>query len=550
MTKSHSLPCPLAVVLASVTLTACPDPSDDTAGPASTGTSDDATTGTTGSTTDTPTTSGSTTDDPTGGTTGGEEELTRIEKILKALGVSMYECPERIWPNVEYNYRHRQVLIVSESMNLAWLWNDQETKGEPPGVIMGKLDTLPVEWNSVFNVGVLQGVPTLGISYDYTGEVNADFEMAGTSVWPDFAVVLSFHEGFHFLSDQDNWNDGSGSRTAPYPEPWEPRYLRAALINSLRDEALGMGPGLGAAAHWYGRLQAEHGPEMQQSRRYDITEGSAEYASLMMSALAELGCAASDAELLELAKSHLLDGVFLSLADAFDPGREFYDLGVVSGLLLRGSGKVADWELAVEDGAAPVELLLAGVPPAPQPDDPALQAEAQAAVAKRNEAVGMEIEPMLDRMASADHTRVALDFNWLAGSFGVGGFYYLVEDPMQPEVFLNFSATFDPPSGVLIDVDSLTSLTGIATPCALGAGSTIVVTVPNAALAVMNGKATSTDPKVAFADLEVEATTDMNGLPWLCPVDAGGVGNAPPAPAGPIVHDVRVPGQHAGVLVP
>jgi hypothetical protein len=547
MTKPHSLPCPLAAVLMSVALTACPDASDDTADPASTGAPEDSTSSTTGGTTDTPTTSGTTGDDPTSGTTGGEE-LTRIEKILKALGVSMYECPERIWPNVEFNYRNRQVLLVSESMNLAWLWNDQETQGEPPGVIQGPLDSLPVEWNAVFNVGTLQGVPTLGISYDYTGEINADFEMNGMTVWPDFAVVLTFHEGFHFLSDQNDWNDGNGSRTAPYPEPWEPRYLRAALIDALRDEALGMGGGLGAAAHWYGRLQAEHGPEMQQSRPYDITEGTAEYASLMMSALAELGCAAGDAELLELAKSHLLDGVFLSLSGSFDPGREFYDLGVVSGLLLRGSGAVADWELKVEDGAPPAELLLAGVAAAAQPDDPALQAAAQAAVDERNTAVGMEIEPMLGRMSSADHTRIAVDFNWLAGSFGVGGFYYLADDPQQPEVFLRFSGTFDPPSGKLITVDNLSSLIGVSTPCALSGGSTIVFTVPNDALAVMNGLATSTDAKVMFSGLVVEPTMDANNLPWLCLVDGGGVGNAPPAPDGPIVHVLRTAGH--GALVP
>lgn len=548
MTKSHSLPRSLAAIFAGAALSACPEPSDDTGATAPSTGAAETTGGTTGATMEPPTTSATTADDPTAGTTGGEE-LTRIEKILAALGVSMHECPNRIWPKVDFNYHLSQVLLVSESENLAWLWNDQNWEGEPPGVIKGPLDSLPVEWTASFNVGNLQGATTLGISLDWTAMINETSAMNGDTVWPDFAVTLSFHEGFHFLSGQGDWNVGNGSRTAAYPEPWEPRYLRAALLAALLDEVLGQGDGLGAAAHWHGRLLTEHAAEMTASRRFDITEGTAEYAGLMMSALAELGCDATDAEVLALAKSHLLDGVFLA-PKSFDPGREFYDLGVLAGLLLREGGEVADWELAVEDGAAPVELLLAGVPPAPQPDDAALQAEAQAAVAERNEAVGMEIEPMLDRMASADHTRVALDFNWLAGSFGVGGFYYLVEDPMQPEVFLNFSATFDPPSGVLIAVDSLTSLTGIATPCALAAGATIVVTVPNSALAVMNGKATSTDPKVAFADLEVEATTDMNGLPWLCPVDAGGVGNAPPAPAGPIVHDVRVPGRHTGVLAP
>src|SRR5690606_27768046 len=157
-----------------------------------------------------------------------------------------------------------------------------------------------------------------------------------------------------------------------------------------------------------------------------------------------------------------------------------------------------------------------------QPEDPTLQAEVQAAVAARNEKVGMEIEPMLARMQSPEHTRIAVDFNWVAGSFGVGGFYYLADEPAQPEVFLTFSAVLDPPSGVAITVEGLTSLFGIDTPCALGPGSTLVVTIANEDLAAAGGTATATAPTLSFAGLEVEATTDMDGLPWLCPVDAGG----------------------------
>jgi hypothetical protein len=544
----HTTRSNLSLAASLVLLAGCPaDPSDTGASTTdSTGaTTTDASTGaptttTTDTTGDTPTTgaTGETGDSTTG------EPLSRIDQILADLGVAMFACPERIWPDTEANYRASQVLLVSQLENTAWLWNNQYGEGEPPVVSKGPLDGLPIEWNAVFNIGELQGVTTLGISLDWTGELNDGIIAEGGTPWPDYATVLTFHEGFHFLSDQNDWNTGNGSRTAAYPEPWEPRYLRAALHRALLAELEGPGGELPAAAHWQQRLLAEHAAEMQASRSLDVTEGTAEYASLMMSALAELGCEATDEQLLDTALAHLHDGIFLA-PDSFDPGREFYDLGVLAGLLLRRD-LVSGWELAAENGAPPVEQILAGVEPAMQPDDPALQAEAQAAVAARNEQVGMEIEPLLDRMQDPAYTRMALDFNWIAGSFGVGGFYYLVDDPAQPEVLLRFDAVLDPPSGVTIEIKELTVLAGIDTPCALGPGPTIVVAVPTADLSVAGATATATARKLVFTDLEVEAAVDDMGLPWLCPTDAGGAGGPLPAPDSPHFHVLR-PSARPGV---
>ncbi|PCC75351.1 hypothetical protein SAMN02745121_03923 [Nannocystis exedens] len=531
------------IILVGAALAACNNDSgestDSPTGSTSTSTTDG--TGTTDdTTTDSPTGGDSTTMPPTTGETTDGEPLTRVEKILAALDVAMYECPERIWPDVEANYRARQVLLASESENRAWVWNYQQGDGEPPRVTEGPLDTLPPEWTAFFNINQLGGALTLGISLDGTQETNEAIMMNGGVVWPDFATALIFHEGFHFLSDQNDWNVGNGSRSAPYPEPWEPRYLRAQLLRSLLAEVHGE-DGLAAAAHWRERLLSEHADEMAASRRYDCTEGSAEYASLMMSALAELGCDAADEELLALAVSHLADGVFLG-GDTFDSGREFYDLGVLSGLLLRRDA-VPGWELKVEDGDPPADLLLADVAPAAQPDDGALQADAQAAVDARNMVVGAEIEPMLAAMQDPQFTRVVVSMNWIAGSFNVGGFYYLAEDPNQSEVFLTFSATMDPPSSVPIAIEGLTVLAGVATPCVLSGGNAIVLTVPTADIALAGNLATTTNPKVQFTDLEVELTMDDDNLSWLCPTDAGG-SNGAPAPQPELeLHTLRAPGH-------
>lgn len=550
--SSHSRRAALAVLVAAAPLGACADEPGTTTEDGSSSTSSTGAAETDPSTTEAPTAGTSTSDEPT--TTEGEStteaaEPTRIETILAALDTAMYACPNRIWPDVEENYRKRSVLLVSESENTGWLWNAQSGPGEPPRVAKGKLDQLPPEWSAAFNVGTLYEVLTLGISLDWTAEINDAVLAGGGVLWPDNAISLSFHEGFHFLSDQDDWNTGDGSRTAPYPEPWEPRYLRAALGQALLGDLQGEGSGLAAAAHWQSRLLAEHADEMEASRRYDITEGSAEYAALMMSALAEHGCEATDEELLATAISHLGDGNFLAL-ESFSPGREFYDLGVLAGLLLRREG-AQGWELAVEDGTPPVELALQGVAPADQPDDPALQKAAQDIVAARNEQIGLEIDPLLEHMKDPDYTRIAVDFNWIAGSFGLGGFYYLAEDPAQTDVYVRFEALLDPPSGVAIDVKELTVLVGMPTPCALLAGTTIVLTIPTADLAVAAGKATATGTQLTFAGLEVEAAADDAGLPWLCPLDAGGAGGAPaPSPGHGAVHELRAAPHQPTLYVP
>ena len=420
--------------------------------------------------------------------------------------------------------------------------------GEPPVVTEGPLDSLPAEWSAVFNVSELNGVPTLGISLDWGEDLNGTYQsVTGTAPWTDFTTALTFHEGFHFLSSQDDWNVGSGSRDAAYPEPWEPRYLRAQLQRSLRAEVLEEGAGLGAAAYWQDRLLTEHSAEMAASRPYDCTEGSAEYVSIMMSALADLGCDAGDEELLELAIAHLDDGVFFS-EWRFSPGREFYNLGVVAGLVLRRAG-LPGWELKVENGQDPVAQAVEGVEPVVQEDDATLLAEVEAAVEKRNENVGAEIEPLLEAMVDPEHTRIPVLKDWIAGSFGVGGFYYLADDPEKREVMLTFSAMMLTSSDVTIEIDGLTSFDQIDTPCVASGGGTIVVVIPTADLSVVGGSATSMNPKIDFMDLGVEPTMDGDNLPWLCPTDAGGANGAPAPEPGVGLHVLRGSGDESQVGV-
>jgi len=456
--------------------------------------------------------------DDTTGTTGGEP-LTRIEQVLQDVSIGMYECPDRVWPGpVLDNYRSRQLLFASESEDTAWLWNDQVADtGDPPRVTMGPLSSLPPEWTATFNVSSINGIPTVGISMDNT------LAPEDEDVYVDFASVLAFHEGFHFLSGQDTWAVGVGSRSLPYPEPWEPRYVRAELIAALR-AMLEDGDGPERARYWQDQWLADFPDEVADASPYDVTEGSAEYAAIISTALAKLGCDAEDTAIIDEAVAHLDDGF---VGTGFTGGREFYDTGVLAGLLLRQDG-IDGWEATTETGDTPTEQLLAGASADPQEENGDLRAEVEAAVEARNTMVGMEIDPMLADLQSSDAYRMVIDFAWLQGSFSLGGFYYLADDPMQPEVWLTLGGLFVTSGGETIELTGETSLMFVDTPCS--ATTSIVLTLPVEDVDVAGGTATSTAATAAFDNLEVEVATDGDGLEWLCPVASGGAEAPPPTP--------------------
>lgn len=511
------------VVLLGISLAACGDdgsPAGETGG--STGEPTSTADGTTtlppsaDSTSAATTTGGDATDDT--GTSTGEDDRTRIEKIIDALDVAMYECPDVVWPGTSASYHAAQVLFVSESEGNAWLWNDQTAAGGgTPAVREIPYADLAPEWQSTFNVGVFEGVPTLGISLDETQLTNDAVEEAGIEQWRDFAITLAFHEGFHFLSGQSDWNVGQGSRVIPYPEPWEPRYLRAAYATSLAALLPLEGDiDLGPSEFWRVRLMAEHPADMNAIRAYDCTEGSAELAAAMMNAIVDLGCDAAPLDLSNAVAQHLEE--FAPIVH-FSGGREPYDLGVLAGSILRGAA-VPGWEAETETGTPPHQFLLANATPSTQPDDRELQAGAQAAAEQRTIAAGMEIEPMLERMVDPELYRIPLPFDWIAGSFSLGGFYYLAEAEGQPPLMLKYDALHQTPGGTLIDVMGLTSLYDVPHPCA-GLGPAIIVTVPIADVAIDGMLYTSSDPIVTFADLPAVEATDADDLPWLCPDTAG-----------------------------
>ena len=298
----------------------------------------------------------------------------RIANLQRAFDTALSECADRVWPGSAASYRSSQILLVSVEEGTAYLWNDQReaANGRPTQLSLVEITELGSEWLTTFNSGTLFGFPTVGVSLDETAEVNEAYAAVGVQRWHDFAVELTLHEAFHIIGSQPRWArpGGGGSRSIPYPEIAEPRYLRAALASSLlahvRDG--GSDTTLSAAAFWQGRFVTEHGPDADAIRGTDIDEGTAEYATVVGSALVEHGCAASEATLVQTMVAHLDE--FVDVA-RFDGSSEPYQLGLLAGIGARVRGtRLAGWEGRVELGQTPVEVLVAGTVALAQTDDP------------------------------------------------------------------------------------------------------------------------------------------------------------------------------------
>jgi len=515
--------------LLSLVVAACGD--DGASEPAAeSGSGGDSDTGTSGASTsgadgDDGTSTGAADDTGAESTTG--EPLTRLEAIHEGLNVGMFQCVGRAWPGVTANIQSRQVLLVSVSESAAYLWNDQQLGAIPPQLTEVDFAELGPEWMSTFGVGVYNDVVTLGISLDDTAEINADLEAAGTPPWHDYALELAFHEGMHFLSGQSDWNVMPGSRSLPYPEPWEPRYMRAQLGWALRTELEAGTAELGPAAFWRDTVRDQYANDMNAIAAYDITEGSAEYGSAMMSALVEQGCGATDEELVGAVVEHL-DGY--AAMSHYSGGREPYDLGVLAGLHLQRLAP-SEWQPLVEQGTTMQELLLGQFDAEAQPDDLDREEEAQVAVDARNEIAAERIEPMLVDLADPDFYRIPVPFGWIQGSFSPGGFYYLADEPGQTQVLLSYSALHESTGGTAIAVEQLTSVVGVPNPCAVGPG--IVLLLPaNATTDNGDGTFTSSDEQVAFDDLDATVIDGDDTLPWLCPEELAAHIPEPPVTGG------------------
>ncbi len=420
----------------------------------------------------------------------------KVARLVAGLEPMLAECPERVWLSASAHFHQSQVLFISNVEGQAFLWNDQVGgRHTPPRITAVDVASLEASWRSPsFTTGDFHGAPTLAVNLDQP---------------EDLALSLALHEGFHALSGQAAWPfTRQGARETPYPEDWRPWYERSQLEHSLHAVALSDGQdSLGAAAHWLGQFAADAADRKEELRTTDVLEGSAQFATVMGLALADVGCAAGESTLRRAALRKL---------DTISVPELSYPLGAAAGVTLRRLGTVG-WQNAIEHGQAPADVLLAKVTPQPQGDDAAAMQAAQLEVEARNAATANELEPLLARTQSPDFARLVLDQRLVRGAMTLSGYYRLTHVPGHLRALNDVSATFViSMTGAALQLEAYSVLQGVPNPCESMSETAYTVAIPKSALTQAADGVSSSLRNVAFMKVKVTERVDEQGLSWLC----------------------------------
>jgi hypothetical protein len=428
-----------------------------------------------------------------------------VQQTLDAFTAAAYDCPERVLPG--YDWRSLQVLVVDLTSTHAVLWNDlSKPATETPAVSFVPMTEVPPQLTGVYGYDVFKGHPTLSILHDFWAALPSNVLT--------YPVRLAFHEGFHFHG-QANWAVTDVSiRDPEYPEDWRPRYLRAQIHRCLETALFEQDMNaLGEAAFWQARYSTEHRADGSGAAALDMIEGTAQYVEMRATLVAALGCDVPEETLDEHMRS---DADAFLLGGQFDKGAEYYELGVLAGALLNQKDPGGAWLSAVARGVTPVALLVEGVPPISARDDEVLVGGARYLTQERNEEGAQIIEPLLQELAAAGTTRIAVPWSWSVGAFEYQGGFQLVNEPGRPLVMYGVGGVFTAPNGASVVLEDAIILSYINNPCALDPQDTFLVAMPTDALASDDGVYLWDAPHTRGSAFAATPLLDAD-VSWLCP---------------------------------
>lgn len=327
----------------------------------------------------------------------------RMARISHQLG-SVFKCPNRVWPGLDRFPFH--VLFVSPQNSRFWLWSSIE----PRPRLLARVDLTPqqLETPSPYAFSEFRGDRVVIVNLDLISAIEHRVPFLAV----DEAVLTAFHESFHWLYQmRAPWAAHYASVPRnPSVDHVRALYTRRMLIRALSLENQTRGGNLGRASFWHNRWKTTN--EAPETLFSDVLEGTAYYTEWVAAALIAKGCEVSEQELVATveaayrANSTNLEhpAVQRELVQRYlhhGYQTQSYDLGLLSLLALRRSGVIPGEELfplsrdfledlrhastpaervriarsLTEQSArvrSPVEILLEGVQPLADADDPNL----------------------------------------------------------------------------------------------------------------------------------------------------------------------------------
>lgn len=248
-----------------------------------------------------------------------------LTELGQKLEQTIYRCPERIWPGLDW--KKYGIGLLSPSTGDSLLIKN--------GTI-SKIDQRTVlAFRSTYDF--------IGTGEDKSVYINID-EL-------EESFQLTVHEAFHHFA-QDNFPYNVEGREDHYPANPEPRIARHHLGRALADAASGKPGAIAEAAAWYNLYAKSNEPVGG-----DEVEGQAEYVESVASAVLELGCSADEEAIVSNVRQRL-EGKF----GYMDKSGEMY---VIGGLAYLHARPNLERILSRLDGKSSIlALVLEGVTPA------------------------------------------------------------------------------------------------------------------------------------------------------------------------------------------
>lgn len=456
-------------------------------------------------------------------------DISQKPAVMISFKTVFNECVERSWAPLADEYRNLQVMIIDkiDGEVVGFLWNyDGGTDNFsviPEGSITEGFLNSPA--------GEFEGRETVSIDIRHFSEEYRVEDSRGTSgvsqyIFNNILGVIQFIN-WEKNSAPDSVYPDSIHLDGPkleYPLPsmtWEPLYLRSEIAESLESTLL-EDTDLGAAAYWLEKYENTYPQESDKFKRSVESLGVDNYIIETMQGLAQLGCEATEDDLMTFSADRI-DYNTSWVEAGIDPKYTFNPavtdvgaIGFLSSMLLNRMGD-PDWQQRVHDGEDPVHILLENEVPQMARDDPEKQLIFQEAQAELDQALSQSIANLYD----SNYYRLAINSDHLLGGRG-NGTYLLMNDSSFSELTANMSAYYEfSNSSVEINInDNLEGTDLFLTTkalCATEDQKYDVFYIPkNAVIAgSSDGLFTSTDPNITFEDIPAQII-DEGGHEWVC----------------------------------
>lgn len=424
-----------------------------------------------------------------------------VERLTPKFEMTMKTCPERIWSG--YSWRSTNILII-ESEQKVTLWDGSTGKT----ALVPATSVSPNAFYGLYDFTPHQGRQT--VTGNWMNAVESNIPES------EFFKVL-VHEGFHAFA-QNTWvSREGGKRGTQYPQKHEPRLARSMMFDRLKQYFLSSGldkTALQKASYWHQEWLKSAPHEVRQTT--DGFEGTARYVDTMATVIAELGCSATDEQVVAGLKQILQSRFGWSLAGhRFSLDSEGYDVGAVTAMILQFIEKNTSWQNEVAAGKPLTSLLLDKVPALPETADTEKEAVFKQTEISSNQMIGELVEPDLKNIESKDYVRVVPHRDSAPSTFSPMFFVLPESHPTVSLTPMAMEMNFSRGSWTLKTLPEQVFLDDDKAPAPCREGYYYWLLVPRQAVAERNGVYSVSTEKIS-GQIQAKEVTDVRGHTWLC----------------------------------